>query len=174
MRLLIAATSLWCLMAIAVHATVVVPAEFTEMVNGSQMIVHGVVTGVEGRLVGTRRTIESVITVSVLDVLKGEVVGTTAFRVPGGEVGRYRRVMVGAPEFERGDEVVLFLSGRAPSMPMPYGLNQGVYRVTRRAGSATVTPLIIEGRVVRGDPARRPLPIDVFTAAVRGLLERNR
>lgn len=169
--------SLWLVIAAfspqRASATVIVPAEFTEMVNGSQTIVHGVVTDVEARMVGSRRTIESVVTVTVIDTLKGEIAGTTAFRVPGGQVGRYRRVMVGAPEFVEGDEVVLFLAGRAPAMPMPFGLNQGVYRVTRAAGRATVTPLMIEGRVVRGDPARRPLAVDAFAGTVRAIVERN-
>lgn len=173
---LLAPVALWLVtaaFAADVHATVIVPAEFTEMVAGSQTIVHGVVTGVEARLVGSRRTIESVVTVDVIDSLKGDRVGTTSFRIPGGQVGRYRRVMVGAPQFAEGEEVVLFLSGRAPAMPMPFGLSQGVYRVTRTTGPAVVTPLVVEGRVVRGDPARRPIAIDAFAAAVRAIVERE-
>ena len=173
MRVLV---SLFVILALcpALSATVIVPAEFTEMVNGSQVIVHGVVTGVQAHLVGNRRTIESVVTVRVVDALKGEAAPTTVFRVPGGQVGGYRRVMVGAPEFSEGDEVVLFLAGRAPAMPMPFGLNQGVYRVARTVGGATVRPLIGEGRVVRGDPARRPVAVDAFAAAVRAIVERDR
>jgi hypothetical protein len=89
-------------------------------------------------------------------------------------MGRYRRVTVGAPQFAEGDEVVLFLSGRAPALPMPFGLSQGVYRVTRDTRQALVTPLVTEGaaRVVRGDPARRPLTIDAFARQVRALVER--
>ena len=168
--------SLWFVIAsAAVDATVMIPAEFTEMVNGSQVIVHGVVTRVDARMVGDRRTIETVVTVQVLDALKGAVEATAAFRVPGGEVGRYRRVMVGAPIFREGDEVVVFLAGRPPAMPMPFGLNQGVYRVARAAGRATVAPLVIDGqaRVVRGDPARRPLAVDAFAASVRAIVTRQ-
>lgn len=168
--------SLWFVISPArLQATVVMPAEFTEMVNGSQVIVHGVVTGVQAQLTGSRRTIESLVTVRIVETLKGDADATTVFRVPGGQVGRYRRVMVGAPEFEEGDEVVVFLSGRAPAMPMPFGLNQGVYRVMRAAGRATVTPLVVDGaaRVVRGDPARRPLAVDAFAATVRAIVERE-
>ena len=80
--------------------------------------------------------------------------------------------MVGAPAFTRGDEVVLFLEGRAPGVPMPFGLTQGVYRITRGAdGVARVTPLVNarSGRLVRGDPARRPLDLVSFAAQVRAL-----
>ena len=110
---------------------VVVPAEFSEMVTASDLVVHGRVVAIRPQIVGDRRTIETVITVAVVDALKGQPGETVYFRVPGGQVGRYRRVMVGAPEFVEGEEVVLFLKGRAPGVPFPFGLSQGVYRVVR-------------------------------------------
>src|SRR5215216_182099 len=157
-------------------ATTIVPADFTEMVAGSQLIVHGAVIDVRSQLTTGARTIETVITIAVADSLKGQSASTVVLRVPGGQVGRYRRVMVGAPEFVEGEEVVLFLAGHAPAMPMPFGLNQGVYRVVRSGGRALVTPLVAgnAGRVVRGDPARRPLALDDFTGQVRMIVERAR
>ena len=156
------------------YATVVIPAEFGDMVTGSQVIVHGVVTGVDGVLAGPRRTIESVVTVRVIDAIKGQTDATAVFRVPGGQIGQYRRVVVGAPQFSEGDEVVLFLSGRAPALPIPFGLNQGVYRVTRTGAAAMVTPLVADGgRVVRGDPARRPLALESFSSRVRAIVGRQ-
>lgn len=144
------------------------------MVNGSQVIVHGAIVDVRAQASGGRSTIETLITVAVATPLKGDSRATVVFRVPGGQVGRYRRVMVGAPEFTEGEEVVLFLSGRAPAMPLPFGLHQGVYRVRRSAGQALVTPLVPDaaGRVVRGDPARRPVALDDFARQVRTLVER--
>ena len=86
--------------------------------------------------------------------------------------GRYRRVMVGTPEFATGDEVILFLKGRAPAIAMPYGLSQGVYRVARTGGTAVVTPVVVTGvgRVVRGDPTRRPLDPAAFARQVQSAL----
>jgi hypothetical protein len=146
------------------------------MVSDSQVIVHGSVIDVRARATGGRGTIETFVTVAVVTPLKGDPTAAVVFRVPGGQVGRYRRVMVGAPTFTEGEEVVLFLRGHAPSMPMPFGLHQGVYRVTRSAGRAMVTPLVPEGaaRVVRGDPARRPLALDAFARDVRAIVERAR
>lgn len=156
-------------------ATVIVPADFNEMVAGAQLVVHGRVVDVRSQMVGDRRTIESVVTVAVDEAIKGAPGSTVVVRVPGGLVGRYQRVMVGAPSFTPGEEVILFLTGRPPSIPMPFGLSQGVYRVSRGAdGHARVAaPVLAEGRIVRGDPARRPLDVGAFVEQIRAAMERQ-
>ncbi len=162
-------------------ATVLLPADFSDVVTQSTMAVHGTVVDVQSGLTGPRRTIESLVTVSVITALKGTPGARVVFRVPNGQVGRYRRVLVGAPEFEKGDEVVVFLEGRAPAVPSLFGLSQGVYRVTRDSGSrplVTPPPVMARGiaaeRVVRGDPVRTPMPVDQFAREVRSVLERVR
>jgi hypothetical protein len=143
------------------------------MVTESQLIVHGRVVDVRGALVGTRRSIESVVTIAVLSPLKGTTGEQLVFRVPGGRVGRYRRIFVGAPVFTPGDEVVLFLKGRAPEMAMPFGLSQGVYRVSRITGAPMIVPVPPTANVAgapRGDSIRRPLALDEFARQVRQTL----
>jgi hypothetical protein len=162
----------------SLSAMVVVPVEFSEMVTASELVVHGRVVDIRPQIVGDRRTIETVVTLTVLDAIKGQPGATVYFRVPGGQIGRYRRFMVGAPEFAAGDEVVLFLKGRPPAVPFPFGLSQGVYRVVRAGDgrSLLVTPAIVSeapGRVVRGDASRRPLELSVFTRNVRAIAERQ-
>jgi hypothetical protein len=156
---------------------VVVPAEFGEMLAGSETVVHGRVVDVRSYDTAGRKTIETRITVQVIESLKGDAGQVVYFRVPGGQVGRYRRVMVGAPSFTAGEELVLFLRGRAPVVPQPFGLTQGVYRVARdAAGRGTVAPMMQQtpGRITRGDPARRPFDIQAFTAMVRSMAESPR
>ena len=172
---------IWALGFGVVHATVVLPADFVTVVTESTTAVHGTVVDVQSGLTGPRRSIESIVTVAVITPLKGTPGTSVSFRVPNGQVGRYRRVMVGAPEFEEGDEVVVFLQGRAPAMPSLFGLSQGVYRVTRdELSRALVTPppVMARGlgaeRVVRGDPVRAPMPVDQFAREVRSVLERAR
>ena len=173
-------TALLLLMASPALATSLIPVSFDEMVAGSQAIVHGRVSAVGGEMSGDRRSISTLVTVDVADDLKGELGSQVTFRVPGGRVGRYRRIIVGAPVFAEGDEVVVFLTARAPSIPYLFGLSQGVYRVARdAAGRRVVTqPILPDGasaeRVVRGEPARRPLPVTEFAARVRAILERGR
>lgn len=174
-------TAAWAMTApVPASATVLLPADFTTVASQAAAIVHGRVVVVQSALVGPQRTIESFITLEVIDTFKGAPASSVTFRVPNGQVGRYRRVLVGAPEFEAGDEVVVFLQGRAPVMPSLFGLSQGVYRVSRAAGRPLVTPppVLARGvaaeRVVRGDPARVPIPVDAFAREVRLALERAR
>src|SRR3954468_21367289 len=153
-------------------ATTLLPADFPQMVSESQLIVHARVVQVEGELVGSRRTIESRVTIQVLSSIKGQSAAELVFRVPGGRVGRYRRIFVGAPTFTAGDEVLLFLNGRAPALATIYGLSQGVYRVSRVNGDPMVMPVPALERIagtLRGDPARTPLSLDEFTRQVRTL-----
>ena len=173
----------WCAAASAsLSATVLLPVDFSTVVIGSGIIVHGRVVDVRPVLAGPRRTIESLVTMTVLDAIKGDPGSTITFRMPGGQIGRYRRVVVGAPEFAEGDEAVVFLRGSAPSVPTPVGLSQGVYRVMRdRDARAFVTPAPVTlsrgaapQRIVRGDPDRKPMPVDAFTREVEGILERGR
>ena len=179
--LLTLAVAWWVAASPSVSATVLLPADFSTVVIGSGIIVHGRVVDVRAVLAGPRRTIESLVTMTVLDAIKGDPGSTITFRLPGGQVGRYRRVVVGAPEFAQGDEAVVFLRGNAPSVPTPVGLSQGVYRVMRdRDARAFVTPApvmsrgAVPQRVVRGDPDRKPMTVDAFTREVEAILERGR
>jgi hypothetical protein len=117
----------------------------------------------------------------VTDALKGRPGDTVSFRLPGGEVGRYRRVIVGVPRFTAGDDVIVFLRGGAPQLPTIFGLSQGLYRVMRTAdGRALVAPAPLMApaagteRIVRGDPARQPLALDAFAGEVRARIEAGR
>lgn len=160
-------------------ATVYVAADLAELVTHAQSIVHGRVVAAEARWVAGRRAVETIVTVAVDEHLKGRFGETVSVRVPGGQMGPYRTVMVGAPVFREGEEVVLFLAARGPTIPHLVFLGQGVFRVTRDAatGEPAVVPALpaaAVGRgapvpIVRGDPARRPTPLREFSARVRAL-----
>ena len=163
-------------LSVALHATVIVPIEFRELVATAPVIVHGQVVDVRAGWVDGRRAVETFVTVAAADYLKGDLGDRVTFRVPGGQIGRYRTVFVGAPEFKAGDEVVLFLKHAGPSYLYIVGLNQGAFRVVAdtRTGRHMVTTPIVMGKggdesepIVRGDVTRKPLPIDAFRDAVR-------
>ena len=177
MRFAALVTFLLCLVP-SLSATVLLPAEFREIVNGSQIIVYGRVSDVRAEWTDGRRRIESVVTLAAADFYRGTPSRTVTFRVPGGRVGRYKSVTVGAPEFRAGDEVVLFLKARGPAVPQVFGMNQGVFRVRvdARSGRRVVTSPILTARgaapevVVRGENARRPLPLSQFASQVKAAL----
>jgi hypothetical protein len=164
-----------------VRATVLLPADFREVVAGSQIIVYGRVAGVRPEWSDDRSRIDTIVTLQAGSYLKGGPGDAVTFRVPGGQIGRYRNVMVGAPEFREGEEVVLFLSAAGPSIAHVFGLNQGVYRVRvdARTGRRLVVPPVVTASgempqtVVRGDRSRQPLPLDSFAASVRTAMTRT-
>lgn len=161
--------------AVPLRAVVVLPATFEELVRESVSVVHGRVVRVEGRWTADRRTIESVVTLDVTDTWKGGAAETATFVVPGGEAGGRVLVMPGAPVFRSGDEVVVFLRGRAPALPQPVGLALGVYRVASGRDGARIampTPIsaaALPGPVARGAAGRAARPLTAFAADVRAL-----
>jgi len=161
---------------------VLVPAEFREIVAGSQIIAHARVVEIRPEWVDGRRQIETVVTAEVLSHYKGEPARTLTFKVPGGQIGRYRSVLIGAPQFKPGDEAVLFLDTGGDSVLHVFGLNQGVFRVRQdpRTGQRVVVrPALMAGgpepeRVVRGAASRRPVELDAFGAQVRAAMSQQR
>ena len=159
------------------RATTLLPAEFREIVGGSRIIAYGRVLEATAELSDDRKRIETIVTFEVGTYLKGGPGETLTFRVPGGQVGRFRSVMVGAPVFESGDEAVLFLTQRQDGAPRVFGLNQGVFRVQRDERSQrrlVVPPLLARGEapelVVRGSSGRQAMPLETFGAQVMSIV----
>ncbi|HZR24791.1 MAG TPA: hypothetical protein VFA59_14450 [Vicinamibacterales bacterium] len=155
-------------------ATTLVPADIGVLAHDALAIARGRVVAAEGRWTDDRRTIETIVTLQVETYLKGDLGVTVQFLVPGGRLGRYRSVFVGAPEFNLDDRVVVFLGAHGPSMPYLVGFSQGVYRVVRSAGADVVTPPPVwptatGTAVVRGDPARTTPPLADFEQRVHAL-----
>jgi hypothetical protein len=158
-------------------ATVLVSADLPELVADARAIVHGRVVATQPRMAEGSRTIETVVTLAADEYLKGDLGARVSLRVPGGQLGFRRSVVIGAPVFAPGDQVVLFLGGSGPSLPWILGLNQGVYRVRADGRSLRKGRLLDELRVVedatgyvRSGAPRQALPLSVFKARVRALV----
>jgi hypothetical protein len=160
------------------YATVVIGADLGELARDARAIARGRVVAVDAQWTPGRRTIETLVTLEVESYLKGALGETVQFRVPGGILGRFRSIVVGAPEFAVEDRVVVFLGARGPSVPYVLGFSQGVFRVVRSGDGSTwlVTPPAIlpsaagSVAIVRGDPSRRALPLSDFEQRVRALV----
>jgi len=177
MRIVPVVALLLVVLASPVRATVFLPADLGELSRDARVIVRGRVVAVDARWTDDRRGIDTIVTLEVESYLKGAFGSMLAFRVPGGDLGRYRSIVVGAPEFAVDDRVVLFLGTTGPSIPYILGLSQGVFRVVRAADNSglLVTPPGIfpsaagAVRIVRGDPGRRAMPLAEFEGRVRAL-----
>lgn len=162
------------LMTATVAASVSVPTEFREIVADAELIVRGHVTDV--RAINVRGVgVESVATIAVDATLKGQSDGFVSVRVPGGEIGRYRYVMVGAPTLRLNQSAIFFLKRGADNAWRPVGLASGIVSVDRDAatGRPVVHPPIMAtgrtggGPLLRGDARRKSLPVADYESLVR-------
>jgi hypothetical protein len=166
---LIAVFVVW--MCASVGTTSLIETDLTEISREARAIALGRVVAVDGRWTGDRRRIETLVTLEAESYLKGALGAEVQFLVPGGQLGRYRHLVVGAPQFTVGQRIVVFLGARGPSIPYILGLSQGLFRVTAHNGESMVAPptLLALPATTRGDPARRPMRLDEFTRQVRAL-----
>jgi hypothetical protein len=165
-------------LSVLARATVIIPADLGELSHDAFAIVRGRVAAVDPRWTADRRTIETIVTLEVETYLKGTFGPTMQFSVPGGELGRFRSIVVGAPAFAVDQRVVVFLGARGPTVPHVVGFSQGVFRVVRAAdnsGWLVTPPAILPSTagtvaIVKGDPSRVPLALEDFERRVRGLV----
>jgi hypothetical protein len=157
-----------------VTATVIVPTDFKDVVTLSTIIVRGHVTDTRG-IVRPEGGIETVVTVAVDSVIKGQPDGFVSLRLPGGQVGNSRMVTIGAPTLKVGQQAVLFLKPGPDNALRPVALSMGVYPVLPDAtsGRFVVLPPPVAGRtmsgrtIVRGDVRRKPISVQEFEALVK-------
>lgn len=161
------------LLLVPLDATVIIPASLQALTNEAQTIVAGRVTEVRAHVRPNRRRIDSYVVFAVDDSLKGRADASIVFKTLGGQSGRYRTIVHGAPVFAPGDEAVIFL-GRG-AVPYPIGLSQGVFRVRPDPISGErriiAPPMLLDPKatltVRRGDGTRVPMSVGDFIALVR-------
>jgi hypothetical protein len=164
----------------AVHATTVVPVDLQQLATRASAIVHGRVVTTQSQWSGNGHRVETIVTLEASSYLKGDFGPRVVFRVPGGQLGSIRTVVVGAPAFREGEEVVVFLGATGPAIPYIVGFNQGVFRVSTDAGSGrqtVVRPVMAGEKVVKdplhsGDVTVTTVPVSEFEGQVRSLVAR--
>jgi hypothetical protein len=146
----------------AIEATTLVPSDVATLARDAQVIARGRVVEIDAQWADGRRRVETIVTMEIDAALKGSAGRTLQFKVPGGQIGRYRSLMVGAPSFGVGQQLIVFLGGRAPSIPVVLGLSQGVFRLSPGAGGMLVMPNHALARMSGG----RPMPLAEFERQV--------
>jgi hypothetical protein len=154
-------------------ATVLIPADLAELSREAQVIARGRVIAADAVTSGDWRSIETIVTLDVEASLKGATGENIRFRVPGGNAGRYRRVVLGAPEIAVGQRVVVFLGGGPGTTRYVLGLSQGIFRLLPAESGWLVAPPVVQAAgtmpqaIVRGDSTRRAMTLADFERTVR-------
>lgn len=112
------------------NATTVVPVSDRDLVTQAVAIVVGHVDRIESRLDAQEQQIATYITLTLDEVLKGDLpADTLTLKQMGGSVGSLRSWLHGSPEFVRGEKVLLFLSRNPDGTPRVLHLYQGKFSV---------------------------------------------
>jgi hypothetical protein len=152
-------------------ATTVEKMELPQLVSASDSIVQGRVDSVEARYEANR--IYTYVSVTIDDPLKGERRRTVLLRQIGGTIGAKRTWVAGMPQFNIGDQVILFLRDRHDGTFDVTGLNQGKYDIVNDFAVANVTGLaILDSRTGRISEAGfvEKAPLESFKARIRELV----
>lgn len=118
------------------QATLLVYLSDEDLTAQADAIVHGEVLSVESYRDAQRNRVFRRVTIGVHEYLKGQGPDEVVVRVAGGVLGDLEYRVLGAPSFEQGEEVVLFLEAR-PEAAGVIGMAQGKLRVTTDARGET-------------------------------------
>jgi len=160
------------------RAMVVVSRDFPELVARAEQIVAGTVAAVteEQDAAGTPWTL---VTLSDLTVLKGDVGATFTLRLYGGSTGEVGVHIPDMPTFTPGERALLFVAGNGRDVCPLVGIWQGRFRLRLDAASGTEVvddsdsiPVVARSgrRLVRAASAAPPTPPPMTFDAMRHLI----
>jgi hypothetical protein len=174
-------TLLMVTMPVVLAAHVEVPSDLRDVVAGATLIVRGHVTTV--RAISSQLDgVETVATVAVDAVLKGSPQTFVDVHVPGGDMGRYRYTMTGAPTLRPDEQGFFFLQRLSDNTWHLVKLSAGVYLMhLDSSGQMLVEPPVVPQPsrlgaaqpVVRGDTRRPPMTPDEFSSFVQLVIAGN-
>ena len=154
----------------AAQATTVLPMTFSQVVAGAEVIAIGVVSAVEATWDAEREMPFTAVTVSDIDVVKGQAGnGELTLRFLGGPAPNGLTLRVsGMPQFALAQEVVVF-STRDDGRSCPLvGWWQGLYRIVYDAERDTRTVVNHAGRpvaAIEGDVGQRVVRLSAASGA---------
>ena len=154
----------------ATQATTVLPMTFSQVVAGAEVIAIGVVSGVEAMWDAEREMPFTEVTVSDIDVVKGQVGNQElTLRFLGGPAPNGLTLRVsGMPQFALTQQVVVF-STRDDGRPCPLvGWWQGLYRIVYDAERDARTVVNHAGRpvaAIEGDVGQRVVRLSTASGA---------
>ena len=122
-------------------ATTILPVTFDESVSKAEQIFIGWVEEIRSEFNDDETQIYTYATFQVLETIEGTEPQDSAYtiRLTGGQVGDKHLVIVGMPEFEIGEMVLLFVHLNNRAMCPIVGWSQGYYRIDGQGPQMVVT-----------------------------------
>lgn len=155
--------------------------DLEQLTRSSDAIVIGKVSRVSSRWTKDQRLIVTEVAITVSERLKGGAEETVTVVQPGGVVGTVGQRVSGLPQFNKGDEVVLFLEQQSPRAFLVTGMAQGKFRVERSSDGRSVFAVpddlaglgLVEpgGLKPAGEPIG-PMPLDTLRQRVQQTLRK--
>lgn len=134
------AAAMFVIVAVDAFATQVIQRTPQELAQDSQLVVDGKVSSVRSYWNEDRSKIFTEAVVAVGSTYKGGATATVRVVQVGGVVGNVRMTAHGALQWQKGEEVLLFLEPSTPGAFQVAGFSQGKYMIERdpRTGQAFV------------------------------------
>ena len=143
------------------RAAVVPHLSFGDLVGGAERIVHARCLAKVGTLEPLTGMIWTRYEFEIIESLKGDPQQRIVVMEPGGRYGNRGQWAPGVPQFDIGNEAVLFLARTATGKWRVYGLGQGNYRVRQDSISgATLVQADLSGMELvemPGAPGQEPM-----------------
>jgi hypothetical protein len=145
------------------YATTVRRLSFDDLVAKAQLIVAGQVTDSRTYRTSDGKLILTSYTIQVGENIKGKTPTTLTVTTVGGRIGNAILLVSGMPQFDTGENAVLFLE-QSGAYTTVVGLNQGKFRVSNGEVSNTMAGLSFpDGNA--GKPLK--MPVDEFKRQIK-------
>jgi hypothetical protein len=166
MRWVIAAVALGA--AIPVLAAVAPELSVEALAREADAVVRATVTSSASRWTADGRHIRTVVSLRRRSAWRGAPPAHLEVDVPGGTVGDVAQVVSGAPSFQDGEEVVVFLRASTPGTWRVHGLALGKFRVEGGNAVPDLAGIRLERSGVRASERRvEPMPVGELERRVR-------
>ena len=119
-------------------ASTVQKLSFDRLIDKADLIVRGRVEELETRQASDRRSVSTIIKVSIEKQFKGPKVFSVTIEQPGGSLGDVVQGVPGLAEFSSGEDVILFLTRQRAGIFNIVGGKQGKFTVKTQSGSNKV------------------------------------
>jgi hypothetical protein len=147
-----------------------IAASVEDLARSSELVVHGRVVGTTARWTEDGGRIFSFVEVEVLDAWRGTAGRRITVAVPGGQVDGVGQRVSGAPDFQQGEEIVVFLRRAEAGAHRVNGLAQGKFRVVGSEARPDLSGLEVHPAPIRsGERRAEAMPLDELRRRVKGL-----